>query len=274
VLIFALTLAACTSTRSADEPAPEPTPELAVTVLQQRVDATTRVVGVETTNREHAPVHVSAVRLSGGGLDGPTTPLDTDLLPKLTVALRTSYGRPMCDDRGGPVTAHLKIGGTWFAYAVDAAGNRQVRRLLVVDCARIALANTAAVRLAGPYRPVTLRGEPYLRGRLLMVRRAAGATVDLRSLGGSVLIDLRHVGQLQDLAAGADRAETPVLLGSSGRCDPHSLGQSTQTFLLSAYVRLGDDPEQRVVLTPPRPVQDRILEVITRACDGQTSRTP
>jgi hypothetical protein len=111
--------------------------------------------------------------------------------------------------------------------------------------------------------------KPSLRGRLVMARRQAGQAVELRSLGGSVLIDLRPAGDLVDLDVGAERAVTPVLLSSSGRCDAHALGGSTQTFLLSAYVRLGDAPEQRVVLTPPPAVQSRMLRVVDRACNAE-----
>ncbi len=273
-LSAALVLAACSGTSSsntAKSPSTVPSasspaaPPLRVTVLQQRVDATTRMVGVDTTNRGTSPVHVSAVRLSGGGIQSPVTPKDTVLQPRLTVALRISYGRPHCDGRSAPLTAHLKVDGRWFDYPVNPAGQREVRRLLDTDCTALALAHTASIRLAGPYRTTSVGGTPYLRGRLIMQRRSPGV-VDLRSLVGTVLVDLRPVKDLVDLPATAGRAVTPILLGSTGRCDPHGLGQSTQTFLLSAYVQRSGDPEQRVVLVPPKPVQNRILQVIDRAC--------
>jgi hypothetical protein len=263
-VIVACTLVACQGT----EEAPPPPPEVSVTVLQQRVDEATRTVGVEATNRGQAPVHVSSVRLSGGGLDAQATPLDTDLQPGLTVALRTSYGRPDCGSRGEPVVATLEIDGRVVDLPVDEDGQREIDRLLDVDCADQTLTASATVRLAGPYRTVG-RGNPHLRGRLVIQRRAPGPAVDVRSLGGSVLIDLRPRDGLVDLGADDDRAVTPVLLGSTGRCDAHALGGSTQTFLLSAYLRLGDAPEQRVVLTPPPPVQNRVLRVVDRACDAE-----
>jgi len=266
----ALALAGCGGTAPPRADEPVPVPALTVSVLQQRVDETTRTVGVEATNSGDVAVHVSSVRLSGGGTDGPTTPLDTDLQPGLTVALRTSYGRPLCDDRADPVTAYLEVEGRLVDFPVDEAGQDEVRRLLDADCAAITLAETATVRLAGPYRRVVVDGEPRLRGRLVVTRRSPGGAVDVRSLGGSVLIDLLPVGGLVDLPAEVDRAVTPVLLGSNGRCDPHALGGSTQTFLLSAYVGLGNDPEQRVALTPPRAVQGRVLEVVTEACGTPT----
>jgi hypothetical protein len=238
-----------------------------VSLQQQRPDESTRIVGVDTTNQTDTVVHVSGVRLRGGGLDGPLTPLDTDLLPGLTVALRTPYGRPKCTDRGSPVTAHLLIDGEMVRYPVDAAGQDEIRRLIDVDCADIQLARTVNVQLAGPYREVVANQRHLLRGRLVLSRRAPGAPVDVRSLEGSVLLDLLPVHRLVDLRSVADKAVTPVLLGSNGRCDEHARGGSTQTFLLSAYVRLGDNPEHRVVLTPPRPVQARVLDVVTKECE-------
>jgi hypothetical protein len=68
-----------------------------------------------------------------------------------------------------------------------------------------------------------------------------GASVDVRSLGGSVPIDLLPIDRLIDLSTDAAQAATPVFLGSNGRCDAHALG-STQTFFLSAYVRLVRQP--------------------------------
>lgn len=266
VAVVALALVACDGSEEGRQPARDP--EVSVTVLQQRVDEATRTVGVEATNHGTTPVHVSSVRLSGGGLDARATPLDTDLQPGLTVALRTSYGRPDCDDRADPVVATLEMDGRVVELPVDADGRQEVDRLLDVDCADHTLAATAAVRLAGPYRTVG-RAEPQVQGRLVLQRRGAGPAVDVRSLGGSVLIDLRPVGEVADLRFGAERAVTPVLLGSTGRCDAHALGGSTQTFLLSAYVRLGDAPEQRVVLTPPPQVQSRVLRAVDRACDAE-----
>jgi hypothetical protein len=58
----------------------------------------------------------------------------------------------------------------------------------------------------------------------------------------------------------------PVLAGSAHRCDGHARGNSSQTFLLSVYLRLGDAPVQRRILTPAEPDQVRVLAVIDRDC--------
>jgi hypothetical protein len=90
-------------------------------------------------------------------------------------------------------------------------------------------------------------------------------------LGGSVLIDLvpregrRVLPEL--LARGAPRAVLPVLLGSAHRCDPHALGQSSQTFLISAYVRAGRSPTLRVILPLSTAERARLGGVIRRDCE-------
>jgi hypothetical protein len=247
-------------------PEPQPAPDLSVTVVQQRIDEATRIVGVEATNNTSAAVHISAIRLSGAGLVGRSVPRDSVLQPGIPVAMRTSYGPPDCDDRTGRVVAHLDVDGRTVDYPVDDEGQDWISRLLDADCAGIELEQTAAVRLRGPYRRAVVNGEPRLHAQLVMTRRSPGDAVDVRSLDGSVLLDFRPAGPLVDLLADEQRAVTPVLLGSNGRCDAHALGGSTQTFLLAAFVRLGDAPQQRVVLIPPPAVRDRVLAVVGRAC--------
>ena len=55
-------------------------------------------------------------------------------------------------------------------------------------------------------------------------------------------------------------------MGSAHRCDPHALGQSSQTFLVSAYVRLEGRPTQRVVLPLSTAERGRLTAVLNRDC--------
>jgi hypothetical protein len=57
-----------------------------------------------------------------------------------------------------------------------------------------------------------------------------------------------------------------VLLGSVHRCDAHALGQSSQTFLISAYVRLDGHPTQRVVLPLTTAEKELLNGVVKRDC--------
>jgi hypothetical protein len=56
------------------------------------------------------------------------------------------------------------------------------------------------------------------------------------------------------------------VFGSAHRCDGHARGQSQQTFLFSAYVRVGNHPAQRVVLDLSSAERDRLIALVDRDC--------
>ncbi len=58
----------------------------------------------------------------------------------------------------------------------------------------------------------------------------------------------------------------PVCAARRTAATPHARGQSSQTFLFSAYLRVAGTPTQRLVLVPPVPVQTRLLALLDRAC--------
>lgn len=280
---LAVSLASCTSdtkqsVSTPEPPAPparvtsapsapqSPVPKLHVTVQQQRFDGNTRTVGVETTNLGDVAVEVSSVQLVSDQFAGPKTSIGSVLNPGRTIAFRTSYGRPNCRATSGPVLARLDVAGTPFERPVDREGRQELRRLVVADCAKVQLGRIADIVLNRSLRRVVSEGKPWLRGQLDITRSSPGGTVDLRSFSGSVLVELRPAGRLRDLGESDERAITPVLIGSNGRCDEHALVESTRTFPLSAYVRRRDHPQQRVQLTPSVTAQNRILEVIFEAC--------
>ncbi|CAN5603573.1 hypothetical protein BH24ACT11_BH24ACT11_11400 [soil metagenome] len=153
--------------------------DLAVTIRQQRVDATTRTVGVELENASGQTLHASAIRLTGGGIDTDEKPLDTDLRPGLTVAFHTSYGTPDCDNRDDPVITQLAIDGRGVSIRVGRRGQVEMRRLLDTECAELRLAEQVSLRLSGPYRPVTVDNQPHLAARLVRARTACTWTCDL-----------------------------------------------------------------------------------------------
>jgi hypothetical protein len=118
---------------------------------------------------------------------------------------------------------------------------------------------------------VQVGGEEYLPGAVVL-RHRDGATARVRivDLGGSVLLELLprdgRAALPGELAGDRDQVAFPVLLGSAHRCDAHARGQSSQTFLLSAYLRLESRPVQRVVLPLTSAERDRLLGLIDRDC--------
>ncbi len=148
-----------------------------------------------------------------------------------------------------------------------------LRRLHVRECAQQRLDRVATVRLELAERPVRIHGASYLPAAVVLTRRQLrGATtpVHLVDLGGSVLLTLvprQGRGALPALLpAGRRVLRFPVLFGSTQRCDGHALGQSSQTFLLSAYVRLPGHPTQRQILALTRQDRAALQAVIDRAC--------
>ena len=58
----------------------------------------------------------------------------------------------------------------------------------------------------------------------------------------------------------------PIEVRDGGRCDPHSRGQSTQTFLFRAFLRLDGGPEISRLLPPTEAQQRLLLRFLDDAC--------
>jgi hypothetical protein len=148
---------------------------------------------------------------------------------------------------------------------------RGLARLHVRACAQQRLERSASVALRLRREPVTRAGEEYLPGAVV-VRRRPGAPEELSvlDLAGSVLLELkprdgRSVLPAR-LAAEHDVLRLPVLVGSVHRCDAHALGQSSQTFLFSVYVRLRGQPAQRVTAIPDQATKEALTGILDRDC--------
>ncbi len=268
-------LAGCSADRPPAPAAPTSTApvRLDASVAQFRFDEGTRNLKAGVTNHTDHDIRVSRATLSWDGFAFPTVPLPDDAVhPGQTAAFTIAYGAARCGRAPAtePVLVAVIDGRTTrLPLRVEDPG--LLDRLHAKACAAQVLARTATVHLRLATSTETLRGEEYLPGRLV-VRHRPGATgrVLLVDLGGSVLLDLvPRAGPDAlpgELAPDADVLAFPVLMGSAHRCDPHALGQSSQTFLISAYVRLGTDPVQRVVLPLSTAERDRLTGILDRDC--------
>ncbi len=256
------------------------TPSLSTTVLQYRPDEGTRRISIEVTNVDESQVRVVGVTLHTSAFQPlPATPKDTVFAPGQTIALATTYGDPRCraDDTTTDAVAVMTLSqptGTMTTdVPVSEAGQAWLSRLHRSECQQAALDAVVDVELPQAWRRVVVDGYPYLRGALTLRRTPdapAAAAVTVTATRGSVLLDLRPVRPgrpVGELAPGQAVETIPVLLGSSQRCDAHALGGSTQTFLLSAFVRRQGEPQQRVVLIPDATAKRKVLRVVAAACD-------
>lgn len=258
---------------------------LRASLIQYRAHTNTREVAVHLTSHEDEPFRVVGVRLSSPGLDElEPTRTDATYVRGQTIDLATEYGRPRCaeelDGEASPLSVKLTIEGesatTTETIPVTNAGAADLGRLVDTECALVSLGRRVDVTYVGGLsRAVAEDGSQVLRGALRFARPAGAIpdkTITVPLLDGSVLLIFRPVdgttpGQpLVRLGPRERSAVLPVEMTSTGRCSGHELGESKQTFLLSAFVRRTGDPLQRVIVKPSPSQQLQGLRLISDIC--------
>lgn len=278
-LLAALTVAAACAAgcTSAPEPPPAvaqvPASRLDASVAQYRFDEGTRNLRAGVTNNSGRDIRVSSATIVWDGLAFPDVAIADDLVkPGLTAAFTIAYGAPRCsrEPSGRPVLGAV-IDGRTRRLPLRVEDPQLLVRLRERACAEARLHAAASVRLAFDTRTVMVRGEEYLPGRVVLTRRGSEAPpLRIVDIGGSVLVDFTprtgRAGLPTALPPDRQRLSLDVLAGSAHRCDGHARGNSSQTFLLSVYVRLGRFPVQREIVVPTEAEQVRLLALIDRDC--------
>ncbi len=274
--VLALALAASCLAGCSSAPARKAPPaalHLDASVAQFRFDEGTRNLKAGVTNNGTRDIRVSQATISWDGFAFPTIPIRDGVVPPgQTAAFTIAYGAPQCArPPAGRPTLLAVVDGRTRRLPLRVEDPGLLDRLHAKACAQQRLDATATVRLRTAPRTVRLRGEEYLPA-VLVLRHRPGATGQVRvvDLGGSVLIDLvpragRHALPAV-LGTDAPVLRFPVLLGSAHRCDAHALGQSSQTFLISAYVRLEGAATQREILPLDTAERDRLTALVDRDC--------
>jgi hypothetical protein len=250
-----------------------PTASLDASVAQFRFDEGTDNLRAGVTNNSDHDIRVTSATIDWDGFAFPKVPIADDLVrPGLTAAFRIAYGAPRCSDepQEKPILVAV-IDGRIRRLPLRVEDPELLVRLRDRACAAERLDAAATVRLGFDRRTVQVRGEEYLPGRVEIRRRGDGTTpIRVVDLGGSVLVDLvprdGREAMPVSLGEGQQQLVLPVLAGSAHRCDGHARGNSSQTFLLSVYLRLGDAAVQRQIVVPTEPEQVRLLAVIDRDC--------
>jgi len=274
-VVVLLTLVAACSGSPAPGPAHRSAAPLRLdaSVAQFRFDEGTRRLKAGVVNDGDRAVRVTNATIAWDGLAFPTVPLShSPVPPGQAAAFTIAYGAPQCGrpPAGRPVLQAVVDGhDRRLPLRVEDPG--LLRRLRVKACAQQRLDRQVRVDLRPADRTRRVGGEEYLPAELVLRRRPGARTaVTLVDLGGSVLITLtpRAGRQALPFRMAGDRARlsVPLLLGSAHRCDAHALGQSSQTYLLSAYLRLAGRPTQRQILPLTSAERDRIIGVVDRDC--------
>ena len=253
---------------------------LHASVQQQRLDVGTRRIGVELTADSRTAVHVTAVQLlTDAFASRPATAKDTAFSPGATIDLVIEYGDPVCDQGVSVADAKVEVGydvdgrsGT-TVLPVDDRGRGLLDRLHESGCAHETLVRAASIDYRLPFHRERVDGVQALVGALTLTRPADGGSgdrVEVQSLLGSVLFDFLpltgRVGSWGRLAPGDDTAVLPVEIRSSDLCTQHGRSQSQQTFVWSAYVRVGDHPVYRQIIEPPTALQNQANALLDDVC--------
>jgi hypothetical protein len=266
-LLALLAPAGCSQTVSSSSR--DDAPPWTATFEQDRPDHASRNADVKLTNTGRTEVTVDRVRLRWSGYRPvPWQPADMTYAPGHVHRLDVRLPEPRCVEQpaGIPAAQVRTVVGSTYTVAFDAAGSARLRQLWQQDCREVRLLEAVRMRLED-WRRVRRGGVPALRGDLVAQRGSSSAQVRLVETRGSVLLDLQPLGSRRVLLPRGDRTgRVPVLVTSAGRCDPHSLGQSTQTFTLTMWLSLDGGPEQAWVTIPDVRTRARMQDVITDGC--------
>lgn len=249
---------------------PEPMPPgVRLSFIQQRIDEGGRRAQVRVLNGDDRPLRVRSVDLDWAGYPRRPYALDSVVAPRSVLDLRYVMPPAVCSvGAGGPAMAAVitTASGRRIRRRLEPDGVRFLTRLWETECHRRRLDRAVGVRLGG-FDEVSGDDGLELHAALELERRAGTEAVTITQVQGSVLFDLA-LGDRRTLPAGAGRASLPLVVRDGGRCDPHSRGDSTQTFLFRVWVSLGRGPALARVLEPTEAQQVRMLAFLDRACAG------
>jgi autotransporter translocation and assembly factor TamB len=273
IVVTGLAVALVTGCTSTPSPAPAPHPlRLEASVTQYRFDEGTRTLKAGVSNNGDGDIRVTRATIDWPALAFPTVRLPGEAIhPGQTAAFSIAFGSPRCTAPSTRPVLVATVNGSSRRLPLHVEDPGLLVRLQAKACAQQRLSRTADVRLRLATRTEQIDGEEYLPGDIV-VRHRPGATGRVRivDLSGSVLLELVPRGGRRalpgELEANRPSTAFPVLFGSAHRCDAHALGQSSQTFLVSAYVQLEHRPVQRVVLPLDTRERDRLMGVIHRDC--------
>ena len=252
---------------------PDPLPPgVRLSFVQQRIDEGTRRSQVRVINGDAEPVHVRAVGIDWVGYPLRLHRVDYDVYGQQTVDLRYLLPPAVCAPAAleAPIEAVAVTDADRLTRAVEDDGVRFLTRLWQTECDTRRLDAAVQLSYAGPWRETGSGAAARLLGRLVLTRptgSSGGRKVEVTQVEGSVLFDLTTTREAV-LRSGVGKAVVSIAFRSGGRCDPHSRGQSTQTFLFRAFLGLDDGPEIARLIRPDDALQRRLLRFLDRACTG------
>lgn len=265
---------------------------IGASVAQYRRDEAVGVVQLKAVAGPDTPPRiVTSAQLRWDGMT-PEPPVEvaTALTSGRRVDLPAPLGAAACGPLGdvapGDSPSAPPLGDGVIRLTLDAPGERRgvtrtvdapllpsaeapLRRIFEHDCQRQSMRRAVEVGLSSRWRRSDTGGIPTAEGTLVLTRGATDQPISITSVNGSVLLNLSLAdGDPPTMAPGQERLEVPVRVTSSGRCDGHALGGSSQTYALQAGIDIGGDGDPiGVTVSPDDDGRALFARVIADACD-------
>ncbi len=265
---------------------------IGASVAQYRRDEAVGVVQLKAVAGPDTPPRiVTSAQLRWDGMT-PVPPVEvaTALTSGRRVDLPAPLGAAACGPLGdvepGDSPKAPPLGDGAIRLTLDAPGERRgvtrtvdapllpsseapLRRIFEHDCQRQSMRRAVEGGLSSRWRRSDTGGIPTAEGTLVLTRGATDQPISIASVNGSVLLNLSLAdGDQPTMAPGRERLEVPVRVTSSGRCDGHALGGSSQTYALQAGIDIGGDGDPiGVTLSPDDDGRALFARVIADACD-------
>ena len=265
---------------------------IGASVAQYRRDEAVGVVQLKAVaGPDTPPSLVTSAQLRWDGMTPvPPVEVDTALTSGRRVDLPAPLGAAACGPLGdvapGDSPSAPPLGDGVIRLTLDAPGERRgvtrtvdapllpsaeapLRRIFEHDCQRQSMRRAVEVGLSSRWRRSDTGGIPTAEGTLVLTRGATDQPISITSVNGSVLLNLSLAdGDPPTMAPGQERLEVPVRVTSSGRCDGHALGGSSQTYTLQAGIEIGGDGDPiGVTVSPDDDGRALFARVIADACD-------
>lgn len=278
-LIFAMAVivAGCGSPGPAAPAAPPPTSPpagVSVSLAQYRSDEAVHALQVAVRNTGETPVYFADIQLVTPSFKTlPPARADAVIRKTERTDLPLVYGAANCSPEGLPpvrpatVVAHVRTGSEQPRKVVFTVPHPDplLTRLLRDECAAHLVTQRADIAFGTEWTEAGPESDLVIRGSLVLTRRGPGV-VTVNDMGGTThYIVTPRTRPLGTLRAGESRLEAPIEL-SPGICSGHGFAEAKKAFLFPVRASVDGGEERVVIVTPPKPLQDRFLRYAQRAC--------
>jgi hypothetical protein len=273
VLATVLLAAGCGTTEPASSAPAAPPPGVTVSLAQYRSDEAAHRLLVAVRNIYETRVYFADVQLVSASFKTlPPQRADAVIGKTERTDLPLPYGPANCLPKGLPEVAPAKI------VARISVGDEPPRtvafpvphpdpllaRVLRDECSEYLVKQAVNIEFGPEWKETGSGADAVMRGDLIVTRRGPGA-VRLVSMGGTTHYIVGHDEPLGVLDPGTQQIRAPIRL-SPGRCDAHAFAEAKKAFLFPVRVTLDGGEERVVIVSPPKPLQDRLILYAARTC--------